>query len=180
MTEAFKAFEPGIEVVGGTILATIDGMEADINPLLAKHGIETVVADHWYPQQAWLDVLKDISDGGDMSAMFDLVSIGTKIPDNVTWPPEINSVESALMSIDVAYHMNHRGGKIGSYTAEILETNHIRITCDNPYPSDFDYGILYRTVQKFKSQGEDFSVQRANSPSRLKGDDRCVYDITWG
>jgi hypothetical protein len=177
----FVALDPNVEVNGAAILATIGGMEEDVMPLLEQHGIADPKTDQWYPQQAWLDVFKEISEGwGAGGGMFDLVSIGMNIPDNAIWPPDIDTVESALKSIDVAYHMNHRGGEIGHYRAEVIDQSHIRMICDNPYPSDFDYGIIYRTTQKFISPGTQFTVSRAASPCRLQGDEKCIYDITWG
>jgi hypothetical protein len=175
----FTAHDPNVEVIGAAILATIDGMEVDITSLLEKHGIETVEMIGWYSQQAWLDVLRAISEGNGYS-MLDLVGVGMRIPDNAVWPPEVDSVEKALQSINIAYNMNHRGGEIGSYAATVLGEGHMRLTCDNPYPSDFDYGIIYRTVQKFLPEDQGFTVRRADSPSRLKGDRMCIYDVAWG
>lgn len=174
----FNAFEPEVEVSGAAILSTIAGLEEDVMPLLKQHGIEKVDADGWYPQQTWLDILKAIGDRRG-SSYIDLVSIGMRIPDNAIWPPEVDTIESALKSIDVAYHINHRGGRIGHYKAEIIGESHVRMTCENPYPSDFDYGIIYRTVQKFSTKGTIFTIKRAESPSRLQGDDMCIYDVTW-
>jgi hypothetical protein len=53
------------------------------------------------------------------------------------------------------------------------------MTCNNPYPSDFDYGIIYGFVRRFLPKGSDFVVQRKESPCRQKGDDMCIYDVTW-
>ena len=177
----FTALDPGVEVSGAAILSTIVGLENDVTPLLEKYGITRVEPDAWYLQQHWLDILKAISEGrGSRGPVMDLVSIGMRIPDHALWPPDVDSIESALFSIDIAYQMNHRGGRIGSYGAERTGDKHIRMVCDNPYPSDFDYGIIYRTTQKFLPEKQMFIVERADTPSRLKGDDRCIYNVTWG
>ncbi len=174
----FIAHDPNVEVVGAVILSAIAHLKSDVVPLLEKHGIFDVQPDRWYPQQAFLDALRDIQEGWSFgNSTVDLMSIGMRIPDNAVWPPDVNSVEDALESIEVAYQLNHRGGEIGHYEIEFAEPHHIRMVCDNPYPSDFDYGIIYRTVKKFSPKGQTFQVQRADSPSRLKGDDYCVYDI---
>ncbi len=174
----FIAHDPNVEVVGAVILSAIAHLKSDVVPLLEKHGINDVQSDRWYPQQAFLDVLRDIQEGWSFgSSTVDLMSIGMRIPDNAVWPDDVNSVEEALDSIEMAYQLNHRGGDIGHYKIEFAEPHHIRIVCDNPYPSDFDYGIIYRTVKKFSPKGQTFQVQRADSPSRLKGDEICIYDI---
>ena len=74
--------------------------------------------------------------------MLDLVSIGMKIPETAVFPPEIDSIDSGLNSIDVAYHMNHRGGEIGVYQATTVSKQQIDVLCRNPYPDYFDYGII--------------------------------------
>ncbi|KAB2867233.1 MAG: hypothetical protein F9K46_00750 [Anaerolineae bacterium] len=174
----FIAYDPNVEVSGAVILAAIAHLKAEIVPLLEKHEIFDVQPDKWYPLQSFLNVLKSINDGWSFgSSAVDLMSIGMQIPENAMWPPNVDSVGTALGSIDTAYHINHRGGEIGHYHIEFAEPHHIRMVCENPYPSDFDYGIIYRTVKKFAHKGQTFQVQRADSPSRLKGDDMCIYDI---
>jgi hypothetical protein len=41
--------------------------------------------------------------------------IGKAIPEKAVLPPEIDSLEKALHSINMAYRMNHRGGEFGFY-----------------------------------------------------------------
>ena len=66
--------------------------------------------------------------------MLALVSIGMKIPETAVFPPGIDSIESGLNSIDVAYHMNYRGGEIGVYQATTVSERQIDVLCRNPYP----------------------------------------------
>jgi len=44
-----------------------------------------------------------------------LFAIGKAIPESAIFPPEIQGLEMGLSAIDIAYHMNHRGGEIGHY-----------------------------------------------------------------
>jgi len=171
----YVALEPDVEVLGGAILACIDGLGEEAQAALREMGIDKVEPDQWYKQQAWLTALKMLNN----TDMFNMVAVGMKIPANAVFPPDINSISSALASIDVAYHMNHRNGEIGNYKYEAIGPQHARLVCDNPYPSDMDYGIIYAMAQRFAPPGVQFTVVRADSPSRLKGDDRCIYDVTW-
>ncbi|MCD4685163.1 MAG: hypothetical protein K8S97_04420 [Anaerolineae bacterium] len=175
----FVAFDPQVEVKGAALLATLAGVDIDVTPILERHGITDVSTDHWYPQQAWLDVLKNISHLPALGTL-GLVSIGMRIPENADWPEGIDSIEAALNSIDVAYQMNHRNGAIGSYRAERISDSLIRVTCENPYPSDFDYGIVYGVIKCFVPDESQFTVERAESPNRQAGDDACVYNVTLG
>ena len=171
----YVAFEPGVEINGQTILATIDGLGDVARAAFQQRGVAAIDPDGWYPQQMWLDVLQEL----DQSGAENLVSVGMKIPEHAIFPPEINSLHSALASIDVAYHMNHRGGEIGHYHYEKVGDNHARLVCDNPFPSDFDYGIIYAMTRRYAEQGMDFKVVRAESPCRHNRDDYCIYEVTW-
>lgn len=177
----FVAFDNKVEVNGQIILATIAGAGEGIHQLLASKGISRVDPQQWYPQQVWLDVLYDISTGvgGSRGPIFDLVSIGMQIPLHARWPDGVDSVETALISINEAYHMNHRNGEIGYYRAERVADKHIIVEAGNPYPSDFDYGIVYGLAKRFLPHGTYFKVVRADRPSRLYGDDHCVYHVIW-
>ncbi|MFW9917657.1 MAG: hypothetical protein ACFFGZ_18800, partial [Candidatus Thorarchaeota archaeon] len=107
----FKAYEKGVEVNGTTIMAVVDGMGAFrrmANVFLTQAGLpDSIVPDatHWYSQQRWLDAFWLISERIGPNTLY---MIGTKIPKNAVFPPEIDSIEKGLASIDVAYHMNHR------------------------------------------------------------------------
>ena len=95
----FKAFAPGVEVNGETVLSLVDGMGAFKETglkILAAHGIADIKPGHWYPQQAWLDAFKDIA--GKMGAST-LLSIGKTVPANAKWPPHVDSIDKALASI---------------------------------------------------------------------------------
>jgi hypothetical protein len=175
----FISYDPNVEVTGAGVLSIVAALGADISPVLTLHGLASLKPDGWYPQQNWLNVLKAIHDRK-VNAMFDLVSVGMKIPDKALFPPEINSIPSALLSLDVAYHMNHRGGEIGHYQARCIADNHIDVICDAPYPCDFDYGIIYGMVRRFRSAGAQFTVRHQDPGTcRQRGDNICTYHVTW-
>lgn len=176
----FISFEPTVEVIGQAILATIAGMGDAAIPYLKKYQLDDIKAEQWYLQQSWLDFLKHISQR-EFNSVFDLVGIGIQIPEHAIFPPDIVSIPTALKVIDVAYYMNHRNGKIGHYHAHTINDNQIDVVCENPYPCDFDYGLIYGMVRRFRSQGVHFSVQHDdNLPCRQKGAETCTYHVTWG
>jgi hypothetical protein len=171
----FVAFDPNVEVLGRVIMSAVAGLGKGALEVLRVHGLGDPQPDQWYSQQAFLDTLKALSEDG----LLNLVAVGMKIPENAEWPPDIDSLEAALASIDEAYHLNHRGGEIGHYLYQKVGERHARLTCTNPYPSDFDYGLIYATTRLYSPPGTRFYVVRADSPCRLKGDDTCLYDVTW-
>lgn len=175
----FIAFAPNVEVSGTTILSITAGMGPTAGPILAAHGLGNVGRDKWYSQQAWLDSFRDIA--ALPAGMSDLVSIGMQIPENAIFPSDIDSLEAALRSIDTAYHMNHRGGEIGHYQVVIVNDQQIDMICDNPYPCDFDYGIIYSMCRRFSPPDAMAHVYHDNdAPCRKHGADSCTYHVIWG
>jgi hypothetical protein len=190
-----------IEVNGQTVYAIVDGFGAFTvmgSRYLIDEGIgrpdETGVVrierEQWYPQRAWLRAFDRIGrEMGDAALML----IGKKIPSNAIFPPWVVDVDSAIKSVDVAYHLNHRkngavmfapetgamlegighyGYQRGSPTERLILS-----VCDNPYPCAFDMGILISMAHRFVRSAR---VEHAPAaPCRKNGDGHCTYRITW-
>ena len=192
---SFQALRPDIEVNGHTILSVVAGLRflGDIPlQILAHHGLDQVDPEDWYPQQAWLDAFSEIARKiGDQG----LYLIGRTIPDQADFPENIRSIEDALASIDIAYHMNHRDRQgllwdaekrtmregIGHYRFELVDPGKGVVLCDNPYPCPFDQGIVQAMGNRFRPEGTMFVhlEHGAHLPCRRRGDDRCEYIVTW-
>jgi len=188
----FVAFRPDVEVYGAVVLSVVDGM-GDFTrkalKILGQHGIKNPQADQWYPQQSWLDAFKTIAEKIGPLTLF---AIGKRIPEHAEWPPGIDTFEKALAGTDIAYHLSHRiNGQVlfNSETGEMTEgIGHYRFTgltgptsaemvCDNPYPSEFDRGILTTLCRRFKA-GLEVRLDKTR-PTRTEGADSCTYVIEW-
>jgi hypothetical protein len=176
----FIAIVPGVEVCGAAVLSVVEGMDlskAMALRILKAHGITDPTTETWHSQQAWLDSFKEIAEKVGPAT---LRRIGTKIPETALWPPTVRTVEDALASIDVAYHMNHRGGEIGHYAFQKTGDKSGKMVCGNPYPCEFDFGIVENTARMFAPPGVPAFVKHDDSqPCRKKGADSCTYRITW-
>lgn len=181
----YKAFHPDNETLGIAILAMIKALDyRDISAVLVKDGfpadVEQIQPDAWYPMQQELDVMRDVAATG---GMVDLVTIGMKIPDMVEYPVEITTITEALTMLNAGYQHNHRGTNVGSfsYAMENPDDTKLRMTAHTPYPSDLEYGIIYRLVQKFRpSTSQQITVKHINTPdNRKNGGDSCQYDVQW-
>lgn len=177
----FKAFSNKVEVNGETVLSVVNGVglfKKQALEILVKNGISDPKPGQWYSQQSWLDSFKEISSKIGPKSLF---AIGKAIPANANFPPDINSIEKALASIDVAYHMNHKGGEIGHYKFVKTEGRTGKMVCDNPYPCEFDRGIIEAMAQKFKPADSIVAlVEHDNTqPCRKNGAETCTYLITW-
>ena len=191
----FVAFNKDVEVNGETVLSIVDGMGVyrdKAMKFLAGNGIHNPELGKWYSQQQWLNAFKSISES---TGGYTLFNIGKKIPENAQFPKEIDTIEKALSAIDVAYHMNHRAHGsvlfnpktgamqegIGHYGFEKLKDKTIKMVCDNPYPCDFDRGIIEAMAQKFKP-GDSIIIMVKHDdtqPCRKKGADSCTYVVSW-
>lgn len=174
----YKCFHPSNEAKGSAILAAMAALDpAQVKKVMAENGLETVDAETWYSQELELKILKSINTGN----FLDLVSVGMKIPEIAMFPPNIQDVHGALGLLDMAYHMNVRGEDVGEYSYEKTGERSAKITARNPYPSDFDYGLIYALVKRFRpADSKAISVKRDETiPNRKKGADSCVFHISW-
>lgn len=137
---------------------------------------------------AWLQSTHEIVDEVGASTVY---SVGKKIPDTAPLPPGTNDIKAVLNGIDISFHMHHRKDGvvmfdpatgtmlegIGHYRCELNEDGtSATMTCDNPYPCDFDRGILAGFAARFEPA---VSVSHAGTACRKKGDAACVYLVQW-
>lgn len=177
----FKAFAPGVEVNGETVLSVVAGLGAFQSmalKILEDNGIADPQPGQWYPQQAWLNAFEVIAQKLGANTLF---NIGKQIPENAQFPPELKGIENALGALDMAYHMNHRGGEIGHYRFRSTGPRSGEMLCENPYPCDFDRGIIEAMARRF--QPADSSGVRVrldpSRPTRKAGADSCTYLVDW-
>lgn len=175
----FKAFEPQVKVNGETVLSIVDGLglyKERAFHILESCGIKEPKPGEWYSQQAWLDAFKQISDNLGPATLY---AIGKKIPENAVFPPEIDTVEKGLHAINEAYQFNHKDGEIGDYVFEKTGENQGKMVCRNPYPCDFDRGLIAAMGGKF-TEKHKFKVAHDDSqPCRKQGADSCTYKVSW-
>jgi hypothetical protein len=195
----FKAFEPGVEVFGASVGAFVDAFKLFPSVMLkclVKHGIGTMVKGNveidksrWYPQENWLAAWEEIATTVGGRACY---QIGRQVPRHAVFPPSVTDVHAAVASIDVAYHMNHRkDGKvmfdpasgqmlkgIGNYGYKpAAGERRITAVCENPYPCDFDRGLVTEVATKFEKQAR--VAHDDGAPCRSKGADSCTYVVSW-
>ena len=146
--------------------------------------------DAWYPLAPWLEGFHEIANSVGPSKMFE---IGRQVPKNSPFPPTIQSIQKALESVDVAYHMNHRRkGRVmfDPDTGEMLEgIGHYRAHMTRgatgavveshlvPYPCELDRGLLATLATRFEPNAT--VVHSPGTECRRNGADRCTYVVAW-
>ncbi len=176
----FQQFQSGVQVNGETVLTTVNSfpefMRVKALSILKDNGIEDPQPGAWYCQQAWLDSFRVIAEKFGTNTLFE---IGKGIPANAKFPPEVDRIDKALGAIDVAYNMNHRNGEIGYYKLVSYDQlkKELIMECKNPYPCDFDRGIITAMARKFEPSVR-VEVQ-PGKPNRKQGDDSSWYVVTY-
>lgn len=176
----FKAFAPDVEVLGDVVLSFVEVMGAFrrlAEQILAEHGIESPQSGEWYSQQSWLDSFKAITEQIGPNTLF---MLARQIPLSAPMPGEIDTVEKALFSLDAAYRATHRGGEVGHYIFVKSGDRSGQMHTMNPYPCDFDRGILDALTRRFEPANPYLDiVHHDDAPCKKKGADSCTYTISW-
>ncbi|MBI9067317.1 MAG: hypothetical protein JEZ09_08495 [Salinivirgaceae bacterium] len=180
----FISFDDNVEVNGETVATIINSfpeyLTGIVIRILKEHGIDNPTSGQWYSQQLWLNAFKEISDKFGSNTLFE---IGKALPSNAKFPSNIDSIEKALISIDEAYQINHRGGNIGFY--KLVEFNEklksAVMHCNNPYPCEFDRGIITAMARKFRPVDSNFpeALLDKSKPNRKNGADESWYIVSW-
>jgi hypothetical protein len=192
-------YDANIEVSGECIGAILDGFKqypAVAVKFLARFGLikneatkpSDIDRSAWYSMEAWLAAYKGIAEEIGANSLY---AIGRRIPQNGPLPPSITDIHGAIPMLDVAYHLAHRKGGavmfnpengqmlegIGHYRYEARGDREIVCVCENPYPCDFDRGLVSAMAQRF----EEFSqtVHDESGPCRKNGGASCAYVVTW-
>jgi hypothetical protein len=164
---------------------------------LTKHGLAKNVPGRqpeldrsaWFPLEDWLAAYEGIANEIGVNSLF---GIGKSIPENATFPPQVTDIHSALGSIDVAYHMNHRKNGVVMFNPEtgamlegighykyqpVANENRIVCVCENPYPCDFDRGLVSAMAVRFEPLAR--AAHDNEAPCRKNGADSCTYVVWW-
>lgn len=190
----YKSFEDNILVGGHELPVFAWGKlgAQQYKELLDRHGLD---GSHgaWNDLQSFLNAMKDLADTiGEMN----LFLIGKAIIDGARFPP-MDSLENALNSIDIAYHMNHKkNGRLmyNPETGEMMEgIGHYQLTrynealreaimiCHTPYPTKLEEGLISQVLKRFKPPGSLFAKVRLDSTKEAKnmGGESCTFIMNW-
>jgi hypothetical protein len=151
-------------------------------------GVATFDPNEWCPLKNWLRACDRISNE---YGEYILRQMGNSVPQHVPFPPSIADVESALFSVDVAYHMNHSKNGVPMFspqTGEMQEgighylckrtpaRKEIVCVCDSLYPCAFDEGLLQAMAQRFNPTA---TLTHQPGSCRKRGNPSCTYVVTW-
>lgn len=179
MSNPFK--HSGVEVQSGTARALMEALgllSQETRRILAEHGIPSLVQQEWYPIQTLLKCLSDIRS---QMGPYTLHSLGRLSAQHIAFLPTVGSFPAALASLDQAYQTRHRGqGNVGGYHSQPQGGRSARVRCDNPYPCEYDQGLLESLFERFPPQ-EAFRLRftHASGDCRTQGAPACLYQLHW-
>lgn len=150
-------------------------------------GVIIVDKQGWYPLPAYVKAFDRIAKDVGAQVVF---QVGMSVVENVQFPPHIRTIEDAMGSLDVAYHMNHRlrgqvmfnptNGQmmegIGHMASKPEGPKRIAVTVDTPYQCEFDQGVVQGMAARFQSTAK---VAHKPGSCRSKGATQCVYIVAW-
>jgi hypothetical protein len=178
----FRALDDSVEVNGNTLCSIIEELDDSkdmVLDILARRGLADPQPGEWYQLKAWLKACNDISNQLGPDALY---KIGLKMPGNAQFPARIDSLDKALRIINSLYHINHRNGEIGHYFFKIAGEKSYEIVCENPYPCEFDKGMLEGFCNRFKPKGSmsrAVAIHEDSEPCRKNGATSCTFLVTW-
>lgn len=171
--------DPNAEVIGSSAISYIENINSKgLMPILQKHGLSEMDSDKWYPCVDILNVLNDVAQQPDFTSNF--VAIGLKIAEVAMLPPTVNALSEILLAFDGVYQMNHRNGEIGRFVPEKISGTHYTIRCEDVYPDDLSYGILYGLARRFLPKGTSFRVAYDDpNATRDNGGEETLIHVEW-
>jgi hypothetical protein len=190
----------GIDVSSTAIKVALLGFElfpSLMKKILVTHGIlepdpsgQLIVPENrWFSLDSWLSVFETIRREVGPNA---LVQLGAHILENPKFPAWIKDVDTALQSIDTAYHLSHRKSGVlmlDASSGQMLEgighfrfhrpsssEKRIEMVSDTPYPCEIDIGIVTAVARRFAPRA---TVQHADGGCRGRGGVVCSYRVSW-
>ena len=175
----FVAFHPENETRGSAIAAAVEviGYERLVRALY-RYGLTSIQRDAWYPQQTELDLLRDMQRENSVT----MLAVGMALADSAMFAASgVRTLLEALLRLNEAYQLTHRGHDIGSYAFQIQGKREGVLSCRTPYPADLEYGLLYRLAYKFRPpETTGFRLHRLEAvPDREGNDERSTFYLAW-
>ncbi len=171
----------GIQVEGrviGALIASVEIVRPEVQRILAVHDISSARPRPWYPLE---DILRCLADIQERVGLVTLRAIGQQVPRHTVYPPQLTTFPVALFNMNAAFQKNHQGpGDIGGYHHEPVDGESSRMRCDNPYPCEFNQGVLEGLHARFAPRGaRRLRIEHDPSGCRSRGDASCLYHLKW-
>lgn len=174
---------PQAEVIGSAMQNLFVSIKRDeflplVEQTLQEYGVDYIQDKVWYPHQLTLDIFRLIEEAK-LNSIENLVSLGVAYVETATFPPEINSVYTALSALSQTYALNIRNAADGEgYEINRISERHIQIIDRNPFPHDTVYGFIWGIAKRFRTHQDKFpSINRTFLNPDDPNADGAIYDV---
>jgi hypothetical protein len=175
-----KVFDEKAEFTGQTLLAYVAAQPSTIKKrllaILKELNIDAEDPEAWYKLDSAIQFYQRVREEFGPNTVYNL---GKMFGDLYELPPEIDTLEKFLHSLDTMYQATHRNGYAGSYevVSHDPENREYVLRSHTPYPYELIKGLL-------SSVGRDLGdVVRVkdvpNKPSQAKGDEESWFSVTY-
>ncbi len=189
-------FQSDVQILGNAIESTIANVgpfraltiEAMVKTGACPPGTKQLEPQRWYSHKGYLTALRLCAErfGETM-----LNKAGAEVIRNAVFPRSVTNIHAAFAALDAVFHMNHaiagqplfdpstgtmRDG-IGHYHYERCGARNIVMRCENPYPCEFDRGVLTTLARRFEPLALITHIDLHEC--RQRGGSVCAYEITW-
>ena len=165
----YKALSEDAQVIGEGILTFINafGQRDLAMKILSKHGIDEVQNGKWYPQQNYLNAMKELEQ---LIGALMLTKIGTKAVVTVQLE-QAGNIFDFFSKVGASYNINHKGDTQSYYKIIEKGDDYFILETNNPYPDSFDRGLYEGFARQFHPSAKVSTID--------KGLEKRQYKIRW-
>ncbi len=178
----FARFEtvPEAEILGQAILAVTQSINYEMYRHLFEAGLKaygfdtTIDPEKWYPLQMLLNIYKSFYD--EPNASSNLVAVGMKVIEASPFPPEVDSVQKAVETLNYIYTVYVRNYEPGTeYEIKVISPDEIQIVDHTHFPHDLIYGYMFAIAKRFAPKGKHIIVTREYLNPENPDADGAIY-----
>lgn len=148
--------------------------------LLRETGLEPGLREGWHPLEPileWLDRL--LAEFGEEPVRL----LGRRYLQQTRLPPRLESFERALQTLEITFHLNHRGGDVGVCLFRFRGPRQGELSIQSPYPCPFVVGLLEALGERFLPEGTPpLRIQRRDLPPQVgleEGPPMLAFHLAW-
>jgi hypothetical protein len=147
--------------------------EAIIKKLLGDAGVDRIDPGRWYDfdwaSGLYFKIEAEVGHGA-------IIEVGRKMIETAEFPPNIDSVQTLLMSLGYAYQLNARGPDVGTITCTIEDEHSATLVFNAPFPCALSIGIIEGSCSRYGAQA---LIEHGADGCIDNGEPACTYLVSW-
>jgi hypothetical protein len=172
--------KPGSMVAGGFIIGAVEALGAFKETgyhILSDSGLKDPKFDQMYPMQIFCDFFESISTKVGTAT---LSTMGKNVGASFPLPPELDSVEKFLNTIDSQYKYGTKGlGIDDGWKVKLTGANSATAVFTGPLPDNFIRGLIESMGRKVSKTNKMNVAIDPTQPSIDKGEKSVTLLCTW-